>query len=190
MRTVTLPSAAARPRAMRRIALLGWGTLLAGLLLPLATAGVLWRQPAAQWLARALPTAPDFAPAMAVPVLPWQVWAGVAVLAMAPVLVMGAALFWAGLGLLRIAAAQALSHALVLRLRRFAACTLAAAVLGTLCPALIGLVLSGALGGPLRLSLALDSRDLVLLLFAGVTWQLAAVLDEATAIADEHAQIV
>jgi hypothetical protein len=188
MCTVMPSPRAARPRATRRIALLGGCTLLAGLLLPLTTAVALWRLPAAQWVARALPTAPDLAPAALA--LPWPVWAVVAVLAIAPVLVMGAALLWAGFGLLRIAAAQALSQTLVLRLRRFAACTLAAAVLGTLCPTLMVLVLSAALGGPLRLSLGLDSREIVLLLFAAVTWQLAAVLDEATAIADEHAQIV
>lgn len=188
MPTVPLASAAARPRATWRIALLGWCALLAGLLLPLSTAVALWRMPAAQWLARVLPAAPDLA--SAAPALPWPVWAGVAVLAMAPVLVMGAALHWAGLGLLRMASAQALSQTLVFRLRRFAAFTLAAAVLGTLCPTLISLVLSGALGGPLRLSLGLDSREIVLLLFAAVTWQLAALLGEATTIADEYAQIV
>lgn len=188
MRTATPPPTLPRPRATRRIALLGGCTLLVGLLLPLSTAIALWHHSSAEWLARALSMAPDLADTA--PVLPWPVWAAAMVLAMAPVLVMGAAWVWAGLGLLRIAAAQALSHTLVLHLRRFAACTLAAAVLGTLCPTLIGLLLSGALGGPLRLSLGLDSRELVLLLFAAVTWQLAAVLDEATAIADEHAQIV
>lgn len=190
MHTAMLSKASARPRARRRVAFFGGCALLAGLLLPLATAGALWRQPGAQWLARALPGMPDQALAAGVSALPWPVWAVVGLLAMAPVLVMGAALLWAGLGLLRIAAAQALSQALVRRLQRFAACTLAAALLGMLCPTLIGLVVSGVLGGPWRLSLALDSRDLVLLLFAAVTWQLAAVLDEATAIADEHAQFV
>lgn len=188
MHTVTPPLAITGPRTPRRIALLGGCTLLAGLLLPLSTAIALWHQSSAEWLARALSMAPDLA--NTAPTLPWPVWAAVAVLAMAPVLLMGAAWIWAGLGLLRIAAAQALSLTLVRCLRRFAACTLAAAVLGTLCPTLIGLLLSGALGGPLRLSLGLDSRELVLLLFAAVTWQLAAVLDEATAIAAEHAQIV
>ncbi|WP_326541874.1 hypothetical protein [Pseudorhodoferax sp.] len=190
MRTAALSIPSLAPRARRRVAVFGWCTLLAGVLLPLVAAGALWRQSDAQWLARALPLAPELASASTLPALPWPVWAGLALLAMAPVLVMGAALLWAGLGLLRIAAAQALSQTLVTQLRRFAACTLAAALLGMLCPTLIGLLLSGALGGPWRLSLALDSRDLVLLLFAAVTWQLAAVLAEATAIADEHAQIV
>ena len=188
MHSVQIPPAATRPRATRRITLLGWCALLAGVMLPLTTAGALWRMPAAQWIARALSAAPDLA--SAAPALPWPVWAGVAVLAMAPVLVMGVALYWAGLGLLRIAATPAPSQTLVFRLRRFAACTLATAMLGTLCPTLIGVVLSSALGGPLRLSLGLDSREIVLLLFAVVTWQLAALLDEATTIAEDHAQIV
>ncbi|PZP99178.1 MAG: hypothetical protein DI587_10995 [Variovorax paradoxus] len=182
------PVASAGPGTIRRVALFGWCTLLAGVLLPSATAAALWRQSGSQWLAQALPTTPDVA--SAVSEIAWPVWAVVATLAMAPVLVMGMALLWAGLGLLRVATAQALSQALVIRLRLFASCTLAAAVLGMLCPTLIGLVLSAALDGPMRLAIALDSRDLVLLLFAAVTWQLADVIKTATAIADEHAQIV
>ncbi|RDI19609.1 hypothetical protein DFR41_112116 [Pseudacidovorax intermedius] len=177
-----------RPRSTRRAVLLGGCALLASVLLPLATAVALWRTPAAQWLAQVQPTAHHLTGAAAT--LHWSVWAVVAFLAMAPVLVMGAALYWAGLGLMRLADAKALSRTLVLQLRRFAACTLAAAVLGTLCPTLIRGVLSGALGGPLQLSLGVDSREIVLLLFAAVTWQLAALLDEATTIADEYAQIV
>ncbi|MFP5472977.1 MAG: hypothetical protein ACLGJD_05005 [Gammaproteobacteria bacterium] len=179
---------AASLRAARHAPLVGWAVLLAGLLLPLLTACALWQLPAAQWLTRAMPTAPDLA--SAAPALPWPVWAGVALLAMAPALMMGAALLWAGLGLLRMAADPPLSRTLVVRLRCFAACTLVAAVLGLLCPTVIGLVVSGALGGPLRLALGLDSREVILLLFAAVTWQLAALLDEATRIADDHAQII
>jgi len=44
--------------------------------------------------------------------------------------------------------------------------------------------------GPRALSLSLGSNELLTLLFAGMVWQIAAVMARAVALAEENAQFV
>jgi hypothetical protein len=76
-------------------------------------------------------------------------------------------------------------------LRGFAAGIFASVLVGLLSPALMSLVLGW--GGPaLRrsLSLGFGSNELLILLFAGMVWQIAAVMARAVALAEENAQFV
>ncbi len=44
--------------------------------------------------------------------------------------------------------------------------------------------------GERALSLGIDSNDLLMLVFAGIVWQIARAMTQAVELADEHAQIV
>ncbi len=120
---------------------------------------------------------------------PWRLMVSGA-LAMLPVLAMGAALWRASLCLSAYARGNYFSLAAVRDLRGFSALMFVAGVASTAVPTLIVLLLT--LGGPGRASLALgiSSQHVFLLLFAGVTWRIAAVLAKGVALAEDHAQIV
>ena len=67
----------------------------------------------------------------------------------------------------------------------------ASALTALLSPTLIGLLFTlGAAPGKRMLTLGVGSNDVLLLLFAGIVWQVAHVMTQAVALADEHAQIV
>jgi hypothetical protein len=119
------------------------------------------------------------------------IWlAAVAVLAMIPALLMAGALVRASRCLRAFARGEHFTLAAVKELRGFAALVFAAGVVGALVPTLSVLLLSALGPGPRSLVLSFGSQQLFLLLFSGVTWQIASVLARAVALAEEHAQIV
>lgn len=76
-------------------------------------------------------------------------------------------------------------------LRGFAAGIFASVIMGLLASALMSLVLTvGAPAGRRALSLGLGSNELLTLLFAGMVWQIAAIMAKAVALAEENAQFV
>lgn len=76
-------------------------------------------------------------------------------------------------------------------LRGFAAGIFASVVTGVLASTLVTVVLTlGAPAGQRALSLGLGSNELLTLLFAGMVWQIAAVMARAVALAEENAQFV
>lgn len=76
-------------------------------------------------------------------------------------------------------------------LRGFAAGIFASVVAGFLVSMLIGVVLTAGMPtGPRSLAVGLGSNELLTLLFAGMVWQIAAVMAKAVALAEENAQFV
>lgn len=120
----------------------------------------------------------------------WQ--SGLAMLVgMLPVGAMAYGLFHARLCFLGFVRGETFSLGTVRHLRGFATGMFAAAVAGLVSSALISLILTlGAPHGKRALSLGIGSNDLLMLLFAGIVWQIARVMTQAVELADEHAQIV
>lgn len=76
-------------------------------------------------------------------------------------------------------------------LRGFAAGIFASVVTGLFAWMLISVVLTaGAPAGQKALSFGLGSNELLTLLFAGMVWQIAAVMGKAVALAEENAQFI
>lgn len=76
-------------------------------------------------------------------------------------------------------------------LRGFAAGIFASVVMGVVSSTLMTVVLTaGAPAGQRALSLGFGSNELLTLLFAGMVWQIAAVMAKAVALAEENAQFV
>ncbi len=76
-------------------------------------------------------------------------------------------------------------------LRGFAAGIFASVVMGVVSSTLITVVLTaGAPAGQRALALGFGSNELLTLLFAGMVWQIAAVMAKAVALAEENAQFV
>ncbi|WP_096697742.1 DUF2975 domain-containing protein [Polaromonas sp. AER18D-145] len=76
-------------------------------------------------------------------------------------------------------------------LRGFAAGVFASVVAGFFGSMLISVVLTlGAPAGQRALSIGLGSNELMTLLFAGMVWQISAVMAKAVALAEENAQFV
>ena len=76
-------------------------------------------------------------------------------------------------------------------LRGFAAGIFASVVAGFFMAMLISLVLTaGGPAGQKSLAFGLGSNELLTLLFAGMVWQIAAVMSRAVALAEENAQFV
>ena len=112
------------------------------------------------------------------------------VLAMIPVSLMAAALFEASRCLAAFARRQYFTVEAVRPMRRFSARVFWAAISGIVVPTLVVLIATTAGPGPARLTISFGSDDLFLLLFAGISWQIARVLGRAVALAEDHAQIV
>ena len=168
-------------------ALIALTCLVLAIGLPALTLYGLCTTPAEELLARqggkALSTAAE-------PVAMWQA-ALAAFVAMLPVLAMAYGLLRARLCFLGFGRGETFSLATVRHLRGFAAGIVASALAGLLSPTLIGLLLTlGAAPGKRMLTLGVGSNDVLLLLFAGIVWQVAHVMTQAVALADEHAQIV
>lgn len=112
------------------------------------------------------------------------------VLALIPALLMASALLEAGRCLAAFARRQYFSAETVRHMRRFSACVFWAAISGVGVPTLVILIATTAGPGPATLTISLGSDDLFLLLFSGISWQIASVLGRAVALAEDHAQIV
>ena len=171
-------------------ALIALTCLVLAIGLPALTLYGLCTTPAEAWLARQGGRALSTAAGPGVPVAMWQA-ALAAFVAMLPVLAMAYGLLRARLCFLGFGRGETFSLATVRHLRGFAAGIVASALAGLLSPTLIGLLLTlGAAPGKRMLTLGVGSNDVLLLLFAGIVWQVAHVMTQAVALADEHAQIV
>jgi hypothetical protein len=164
---------------------LAWVCLALAVLLPVAVAAALfWPWP--QALLRSLAALTDLPPG-ALPASSLWLSAG---LGMVPVLLMSAALVRAHRCLLAFGRGDCFTTPAVRELRAFAATVLAAGVAGVVVPTLVTLLLSLGQAGPARFGLSLGSHQFFLLLFAALTWRIAAVLARAVALAEENAQFV
>ena len=80
--------------------------------------------------------------------------------------------------------------AVVRGLRGLAGAIFFSGVAGLLIAPLASILLSAFGGGRLSLTLSLGSSDTLLLLFAGIVWQVASVMAKAVVLAEEHSQFV
>ena len=79
----------------------------------------------------------------------------------------------------------------VQHLRGFAGGLLGSSVAGLLAPTLLSVLLTwGAAAGQRSVAVALGGQHLLMLLFAGIVWQIAHAMARAIEIADDNAQIV
>lgn len=113
-----------------------------------------------------------------------------AALALLPVALMSYALVIASRTFVGFSKGEYFALVSVQRLRGFARAVFAAAVVGIVVPPLIGLMLTMGVSTSAALNLTLSSHQVILLLFAGVVWQMAGVLAKAVALADENAAFV
>jgi hypothetical protein len=113
-----------------------------------------------------------------------------AILALLPMALMSYALVIASRTFVGFSHGEYFTLVSVQRLRGFARAVFAAAAVGIVVPSVIGLILTVGTSAPAALSLALSSHQVILLLFAGVVWQMASVLAKAVVIADENAAFV
>lgn len=174
------PTDAALHRACRRLAR---ACLVLAVAIPAAAAAGLWLADPATLMHRAglssdLPVAP----------VQWALAGGLGLLSP---LVLATALLQARRCFRHFAGGSPFTQDAVRAFRRFAAWIAAACAVGLITPTLLSLVLSlGAAPGARSLVIRLDSHVLLGLLVAGLVWAFAAVLARATALADDHAQIV
>ena len=113
-----------------------------------------------------------------------------AVLALLPVALMSYALVIASRTFGGFSRGEYFTLISVQRLRGFARAVFAAAVAGIVVPPVLVLMVTVGTSAPAALSLALSAQQVILLLFAGVVWQMASVLAKAVALADENAAFV
>ena len=124
------------------------------------------------------------------PVETWQL--GVAgVLALLPVTFMSLGLLSARRCFQSFARGEYFTLRAVKGLRGFAAAMFAAGVAGILVTPIGALVVTYTLPpGTRTLAFGIGSTDVLTLLFAGIVWQIAAMMAKAVALAEEHAQFV
>ncbi len=178
----TEPSRGLAPAA-RLSQTLAWACLASALTLPLLAAVALWRLPHAEWLLRlGINTPVKVSTEQALTTF---------VLAMLPVLVLSFGLLKARNCLTGLARGEIFALTTVTHMRTFAGAAAVAAILGILVPSISSVLLTWQTEpGQRALTLNIASSDLLLALFAGITWQIASVWTQATELAEEHAQIV
>lgn len=106
-----------------------------------------------------------------------------------PVVLMSAALLSARRWFQLLGRDIALTAANVVALRDFGRFVTWSSVAGLVAPSVIGALLSAG-AGEARLIVSIGSTPALGLIFGGVIWAMASVTDEASAIADDHAQII
>lgn len=112
-------------------------------------------------------------------------------LSLVPVLCLSKALWSARQYFLLIQSGIFLSRANVIALKGFGKFVAISGAAGLVLPTLIGLLLTANAGaGEKSLVVSLGSAPLLSLLFGGTLWTMAAVTAKATAIAEDHAQII
>jgi hypothetical protein len=111
-------------------------------------------------------------------------------LCMAPVALMSFAMTIAYRCFSGFARGEYFTRAAVRHLRGFARAMFGAAVASFIVPPVVGLIMTVGGSGQASLVISLGSQHLVLLVFAGVVWQMASVMARAVALAEENAQIV
>jgi len=158
--------------------------------LPALTLYGLCTTPSEIWLERLGIESPTASGQPGLQIALWQ--SGLATLiGMLPVCAMAYGLFRARLCFLGYVRGDTFSLGTVQHLRGFAVGMFAAALAGLLSPLLISVLLTlAAPPGQRALSLGIGSNEVLMLLFAGIVWQIAHVMTQAVELADEHAQIV
>jgi len=170
--------------------LLALACLVLALVLPALTLYGLCSTPAEAWLAGLGVKPPPAADLSGWHIAPWQ--SGLAMLVgMLPVCGVAYGLLRARRCFLGFVRGETFSRGTVQHLRGLAAGIFASAIAGLLSPPLISVLLTlGAPAGKRALSLGVSSNEVLMLLFAGIVWQIAHVMTQAVELADEHAQIV
>ena len=178
------------PVGARFNALLALACLAMAVAIPALTLYGLCTTPPEIWLERLGGTSAFPAGQPGLQIAWWQ--SALVVLAgMLPACAMACGLFCARLCFLGFARGETFSLGTVRHLRGFAIGMFAAALGGLVSPALISVLLAlGAPPGKRSLGLTIGSSELLMLLFAGMVWQIAHVMTQAAELADEHAQIV
>ena len=169
---------------------LAWGCLALAMVLPVAALVGLWAASPEVLLAQAGVQLPAGAVVPAVSLAVWQRVLAVA-LGLLPVAGMAYGLVRAWQCFAGFARGAVFSLGTVRHLRGFASGLLAASLAGLLVPTLLSALLTwGAPAGSRSLAVALGGQHLLMLLFAGIVWQIAHAMARAIEIADDNAQIV
>lgn len=186
----TLPAAAlSGPEVQRLNSAFAWACALLAVALPLAVLYQLVTTPTEGLLLRAGVSLTAVQLAM-LDVELWQRIAAV-LLGMLPVCCASYGLVCAMRCFSGFSQAEYFSLRTVRYLRGFAAGIFASVVAGFVVSVLITVLLTaGAPAGHKALALSLGSNELITLLFAGMVWQIAAVMAKAVALAEENAQFV
>lgn len=169
---------------------LAWACLALAIILPVAALYGLWAASPASLLAQAGVHLPQMAGEQALPVGQWQRVVAVLV-GMLPVAGMAYGLARAWRCFAGFARGAVFSLGTVQHLRGFASGLLGSSVAGLLAPTLLSVLLTWeAPAGQRSLAVALGGQHLLMLLFAGIVWQIAHAMARAIEIADDNAQIV
>lgn len=169
---------------------LAWACLALAAVLPVATlVGMLQISPA-EMLTQMGIHAPSGANPGSLPVAAWQ--QGLALcIGLLPVGAVAYALWRAHQCFRGFAAGAVFELATVRHLRGFAAGLLVSSMAGLLAPTVMGLVLTlQAPAGGRVLAFSLGSQQLLMLLFAGIVWQIGHVMTRAVELAEDNAQII
>jgi hypothetical protein len=169
---------------------LAWACLVLAVLLPLAALYGLWAASPEMLLAQAGVHLPQFAGALTPPVVMWQRVLAVAI-GLLPMVGVAYGLVRAWQCFSGFARGAVFSLGTVEHLRGFASGLLGSSVAGLLAPSLLSVLLTwGAAAGERSLAVALGGQHLLLMLFAGIVWQIAHAMARAIEIADDNAQII
>ena len=124
------------------------------------------------------------------PIATWQMAMAVAI-GMLPIFGMAYGLLRAWQCFAGFARGAVFSLGTVQHLRGFAGGLLGSSVAGLLAPTLLSVLLTwGEAAGQRSVAVALGGQHLLMLLFAGIVWQIAHAMARAIEIADDNAQIV
>jgi hypothetical protein len=178
------------PVGQRLNALLAIACLVLGIALPAMTLYGLVTMPAEVWLAKLDVRSSPAGDQPGWRIAQWQ--SGVALLVgMLPVVGVAYGLLRARLCFRGFVRGESFSLGTVRHLRGLATGMLASAAAALLSPALASVLLTwGAPAGQHALSLGVGTNEVLMLLFAGIVWQIAHVMAQAVELAEEHAQIV
>jgi Protein of unknown function (DUF2975) len=113
-----------------------------------------------------------------------------AALALVPVGLMASALWHAYRCFIRFSRGDYFTRDTVRSLRRFGFTLFFAAIACIVIPPIIGVIATFGGPGKATLAVSIGSHDVVLLLFAGVVWQMASVMVKAADIAEENEQFI
>lgn len=170
--------------------ILAWACLVLAVLLPLAALYGLWAASPEALLAQAGVHLPQVVGTQAPPIATWQRVLAV-VIGLLPMAGVAYGLVRAWQCFLGFSRGAVFSLGTVEHLRGFASGLLGSSVAGLLAPSLLSVLVTwGAAAGQRSLAVALGGQHLLMLLFAGIVWQIAHAMARAIEIADDNAQII